>query len=43
MPFSGRAGRKALAAGTYRMRATAAAGAGTTSATRSVKFKIVKR
>jgi hypothetical protein len=43
VPFSGRAGRKALPAGTYRMRATAAAGVGTTSATRSVRFKIVKR
>ena len=43
VPFSGRAGRKVLAAGTYRMRATAAAGVGTKSATRSARFKIVKR
>jgi hypothetical protein len=41
--FSGRAGGKSLAAGSYRMRATAAAGVGTTSATRTAKFKIVKR
>ncbi|MEA2218014.1 MAG: hypothetical protein QOJ35_640 [Solirubrobacteraceae bacterium] len=41
--FSGRAGYKALAVGSYRMRATASAGAGTTSPTRIAKFKIVKR
>jgi len=43
VPFSGRAGSKLLSAGTYRMRATAAAGPGTTSLTRSVTFTIVKR
>jgi hypothetical protein len=43
VPFSGRAGNKALPVGTYRMRATAAAGAGTTSATRIASFKILKK
>lgn len=43
VPFSGRAGRKALRSGTYRMRATAAAGPGTTSPTRTASFKIVRR
>ena len=41
--FSGRAGRKALAVGSYRIRAKASAGAGTDSAERRVTFKIVKR
>jgi hypothetical protein len=41
--FSGRAGKKLLAAGSYRIRATAAAGAGTASAERRTTFKIVKR
>jgi hypothetical protein len=43
VPFSGRAGRKALAAGSYRLRAVASAGAGTTSAVRTARFKIVNR
>jgi hypothetical protein len=43
VPFSGRAGRKALAAGSYRLRAVASAGAGTASAVRTAKFKIVTR
>ncbi len=43
LAFSGRAGRKVLPAGSYRMRASAAAGAGTTSVTRSASFKIVKK
>ena len=43
VPFSGRVGRKALRAGRYRLRAAASDGAGTTSATRTAKFKIVKR
>lgn len=42
VPFSGRAGRKALPAGRYRLQATASAGAGTTSAARTATFKIVK-
>jgi hypothetical protein len=41
--FSGRAGGKALAVGSYRMRAAASAGPGTTSLMRTAKFKIVKR
>jgi hypothetical protein len=41
--FTGRAGRKVLAAGSYRMRAVASAGLGTDSAERRVTFKIVKR
>jgi hypothetical protein len=40
--FSGRVGRRAMAYGTYRMRATAIAGAGTASSERKVTFKIVK-
>jgi hypothetical protein len=43
VPFSGRAGRRALPQGSYRMRATANAGAQTTSAERKATFKIVKR
>ena len=43
VPFSGRAGRKALPAGSYRLRAVASAGAGTASIARTAKFKIVKR
>jgi hypothetical protein len=43
VPFSGRAGRKALPADSYRLRAVASAGAGTASAIRTAKFKIVKR
>jgi hypothetical protein len=41
--FSGRAGGKALPVGSYRLRAKAAAGAGTASAERRTSFKIVKR
>jgi hypothetical protein len=41
--FSGRVGKRTMAYGTYRMRATARAGAGTPSAERIVTFKIVKR
>lgn len=41
--FSGRAGRKALPVGRYRMRAGASAGTGTASAERRATFKIVKR
>ena len=41
--FSGRAGRKVLAAGSYRLRAKASAGKGTESAERRITFKIVKR
>jgi hypothetical protein len=43
LAFSGRAGRKALKAGRYRLRATASAGVGTTSAERRATFRIVKR
>jgi hypothetical protein len=43
VPFSGRAGKKALAVGNYRLRAVASAGEGTASAVRTAKFKIVKR
>ncbi len=42
VPFSGLAGRKPLATGNYRLQAVASAGAGTTSAIRTAKFKIVK-
>ena len=41
--FSGRAGRKVLPAGSYRLRAKAAAGAGTASAERKTTFRIVRR
>ena len=41
--FSGRAGRKVLAVGSYRLRAKATAGKGTDSAERRANFKIVKR
>ncbi len=41
--FSGRAGKRVLPAGRYRIRAKAAAGAGTASAERKTTFKIVKR
>jgi hypothetical protein len=41
--FSGRAGRKVLAVGSYRLRAKASAGKGTDSAERRITFKIVKR
>jgi hypothetical protein len=40
--FSGRVGRRAMAYGTYRMRATAIAVGGTASSERKVTFKIVK-
>jgi hypothetical protein len=41
--FSGRAGRKALPVGRYRMRAGASAGTGTASVERRATFQIVKR
>lgn len=41
--FSGRVGSRALAAGSYRLRVTAAAGAGTTSPTRTITFTIARR
>lgn len=40
--FSGRIGRRLLAYGTYRLRATAVAGAGTVSGERKATFKIVR-
>jgi hypothetical protein len=43
LPFSGRAGRRAMPFGSYRIRATARAGTGTTSIERKATFKIVKR
>jgi hypothetical protein len=42
VPFSGRAGRRALPLGSYRMRATASAGSQATSSERKATFKIVK-
>jgi hypothetical protein len=41
--FSGRVGKRTMAYGTYRMRATARAGTGAVSSERKVTFKIVKR